>query len=126
MEDYLGDADNMDNPILPASMGISDPLLSTLIQELAGLQTEYYSSGVGERNPLQGQLELRIRNSKKAILLRKSLSHHVKLLKIEMVNSFIWKFIVATIVSIGVTPQLAFSRLLYTELIQFVFVLCIK
>jgi tyrosine-protein kinase Etk/Wzc len=67
LEEYLGDEDNMDNPILPSSMGITDPLLSTTIQELAGLQTEYYSSGVGDRNPIHAQLELRIRNTKRSI-----------------------------------------------------------
>ncbi len=67
LEEYLSKEENTDNPILPASMGVSDPLLSNLIQELAGLQTEFYNSGVGSRNPMQSQLELRIRNTKRNI-----------------------------------------------------------
>lgn len=64
---YLQQEKNEEMAIAPASMGIEDPLLGSLMQELAGLQAEYFSSGVGERNPLQGQLELRIRNTKQSI-----------------------------------------------------------
>ena len=53
--------------IAPAIMGINDPNLEGLMQELTALQAEYFSSGVGERNPLQSQTELRIRNTKQSI-----------------------------------------------------------
>jgi len=67
LDGYMAKEENDEAPISPSSMGIEDPLLATHMQELAGLQAEYFSAGVGERNPLQGQLELRIRNSKKSI-----------------------------------------------------------
>jgi capsular exopolysaccharide synthesis family protein len=67
LDDYMAQEENETAPIAPSSMGIEDPLLATHMQELAGLQAEYFSAGVGERNPLQGQLELRIRNSKNSI-----------------------------------------------------------
>lgn len=67
LAEYLVNEDVEEVPIAPASMGIDDPLLSTLMQDLASLQAEYFSSGVGTRNPLQAQLELRIRNTKQSI-----------------------------------------------------------
>ncbi|MCK5691827.1 MAG: polysaccharide biosynthesis tyrosine autokinase [Bacteroidales bacterium] len=67
LEEYLSKDDNNKAPIAPASMGIVDPLLANLMQELAGLQAEYFSKVAGERNPLQGQLEMRIRNTKNSI-----------------------------------------------------------
>lgn len=67
LNEYLSREDNDEAPIAPASMGIEDPLLANLMQELAGLQAEYFSNAVKERNPLQAQLELRIRNTKQSI-----------------------------------------------------------
>ena len=67
LNDYLSEENNENRPVAPASMGIEDPNLTNLIQEYSGLQAEYFSSGVGERNPLQGQLEMRIRNIKQSI-----------------------------------------------------------
>jgi tyrosine-protein kinase Etk/Wzc len=67
LDEYLTDEANENAPISPSSMGIEDPQIAIHMQELAGLQAEYFSSGVGERNPLQGQLELRIRNTKQSI-----------------------------------------------------------
>lgn len=67
LDRYLSQEGNDKRPIAPASMGIQDPNLNNLIQELSGLQAEYYSSGAGDRNPFQGQLELRIRSTKQSI-----------------------------------------------------------
>jgi capsular exopolysaccharide synthesis family protein len=67
LEEYLSEDNIKNNPIAPASMGITDPNLTNLIQEFSSLQAEYFSSGVGERNPMQGQLEMRIRNIKRSI-----------------------------------------------------------
>lgn len=67
LSEYLANEDVEEVPIAPATMGIDDPLLSILMQDLASLQAEYFSSGVGARNPLQAQLELRIRNTKQSI-----------------------------------------------------------
>jgi capsular exopolysaccharide synthesis family protein len=67
LENYLSSEDNEKAPVAPASMGIEDPLLANLLQELAALQAEYFSNAVGDRNPLQAQLELRIKNTKQSI-----------------------------------------------------------
>ncbi len=67
LEEYLSSDDNDKTPISPSSMGIEDPNLANLMQELAGLQAQYFSNSVGERNPMQAQLELRIRNTKLGI-----------------------------------------------------------
>ena len=76
LDNYLAEEGNSSAPISPASMGIEDPQLAIHMQELAGLQAEYFSGGVGERNPLQGQTELRIRNSKQSI--RETLSNIIR------------------------------------------------
>lgn len=67
LEDYLSKEGNENAPIAPASMGISDLQLTGLMQELLAAQAEYFGSGVGDRNPLQGQLEIRMKNTKKNI-----------------------------------------------------------
>ena len=72
LDKYLADDGTETAPVSPSSMGIEDPQLAIHMQELAGLQAEYFSRGVGERNPLQGQLQLRIRNTKQS--MRETLS----------------------------------------------------
>jgi len=67
LNNYLDKEETHETPIAPASMGIEDPLLATLIQDLSALQTEYYSGGVGEKNPLQAQLALKIWNTKQSL-----------------------------------------------------------
>lgn len=67
LDEYLSKEDYDQAPMAPATMGITDPLLTNLMQELAGLQAEYFSKVAGERNPLQGQLEMRIRNTQGSI-----------------------------------------------------------
>jgi capsular exopolysaccharide synthesis family protein len=67
LDDYLTDETIKNNPIAPASMGIADPNLTVLIQEFSSLQADFFSTGVGERNPMQGQLEMRIQNVKRSI-----------------------------------------------------------
>jgi tyrosine-protein kinase Etk/Wzc len=64
---YLAEANNQEAPLSPSAMGIEDPVITVQMQELAGLQAELFSGGVGDRNPLQAQLELRIRNTKQSI-----------------------------------------------------------
>jgi capsular exopolysaccharide synthesis family protein len=68
LNNYMTQDNNRNSPIAPASMGITDPNLTSLIQELSSLQAEFFSSGVGERNPMQGQLQMKIRNTKTSII----------------------------------------------------------
>jgi capsular exopolysaccharide synthesis family protein len=69
--DYLADYLNKDVsgeiPIIPITMGITDPSLTRLVDELAALQAQLSSAGAGEMNPLQRNLEQRIRNAKEAL-----------------------------------------------------------
>jgi tyrosine-protein kinase Etk/Wzc len=54
-------------PIAPATIGIVDPGLSKLVSDLADLQGQYYSKGMGDKNPMQSQYALRIKNIKEAL-----------------------------------------------------------
>jgi len=67
LDDYLSKENNQEIPISPSTMSIEDPMLNSLMHDLAGLQAEFSGSGVGERNPLQAQLELRIQNTKQSL-----------------------------------------------------------
>ncbi len=48
-------------------MGITDPGLTRLVEELAELQGQLSTTGAGEMNPLQRNLEQRIRTTKDAL-----------------------------------------------------------
>lgn len=67
LTNYLSNEAAQEVAIAPASMGIDDPLLATLMQQLAEMQSEYYGGGVGEKNPLQAQLAIRIKNTKSSL-----------------------------------------------------------
>lgn len=66
--DYLADYLNKDMlgeiPIVPITMGINDPGLTRLVDELAEFQGQLASRGAGELNPLQRNLEQRVRAAK--------------------------------------------------------------
>lgn len=69
--DYLADYLNKDVtgeiPIVPITMGITDPGLTRLVEELAGLQQQMSTRGAGEMNPLQRNLEQRVQSTKAAV-----------------------------------------------------------
>jgi len=69
--DYLADYLSKDNtgelPIVPITMGITDPGLTRLVDELTEMQGQLSTKGAGELNPLQRNLELRIRSTKDAL-----------------------------------------------------------
>ncbi len=67
LTEYLSKESTLENPIAPSSMGIEDPLLATLLQELVTLQNEFYSGSFGEKNPLQAQLALKISNTRESL-----------------------------------------------------------
>src|SRR4030042_5392622 len=54
-------------PIAPATMGITDPGLTRLVADLAELQGQLYSKSMGEKNPLQSQLDQRDRTTHEAL-----------------------------------------------------------
>jgi len=69
--DYLADYLNKDAtgeiPLVPITMGINDPGLTRIVEELAELQRQLSTRGAGEMNPLQRNLEQRIRTTKSSL-----------------------------------------------------------
>lgn len=67
LSDYLSKDESGEIPIIPITMGITDPGLTRLVEELADLQGQLSARGAGEMNPLQRNLEQRVRNAKDAL-----------------------------------------------------------
>lgn len=67
LADYLNKNTSGEVPIIPITMGITDPGLTRLVEELAELQGQLSVRGAGEMNPLQRNLEMRVRASKEAL-----------------------------------------------------------
>ncbi len=67
LSDYLSKEESGEIPIIPITMGITDPGLTRLVEELADLQAQLSGRGAGEMNPLQRNLEQRVRNAKDAL-----------------------------------------------------------
>lgn len=67
LAEYLNMATSGEAPIIPITMGITDPGLTRLVAELADLQTQLSSKGAGEKNPMQTLLLQRINSSKNAL-----------------------------------------------------------
>lgn len=64
LADYLKKDDTRELPMVPISMGIEDPGLTTLVTELADLQSQLAGQGGGEKNPLQTLLSQRFKSKK--------------------------------------------------------------
>jgi len=67
LSDYLSKDASGEMPIVPITMGISDPGLTRLVEELATLQGQLSTTGAGGMNPLQRNLEQRVSSSKDAL-----------------------------------------------------------
>jgi tyrosine-protein kinase Etk/Wzc len=67
--DYLAKNDNFSNMIIPASLGIQDPLLNNLMSELISAQAQRSNliENNQEKNPLVPKLSIQIENTKKTI-----------------------------------------------------------
>ena len=72
LSEYLAKNESNEVPLIPITMGISDPGLTRLVEELAELQGQMSSRGAGELNPLQRNLEQRIQSTK--VSLRETLN----------------------------------------------------
>jgi len=68
LADYLAKDVAQELPIVPISMGINDPGLTRLVENLAELQGQLLNEGIGEMNPMQNLLQQRIRSTKDALL----------------------------------------------------------
>ena len=67
LAEYLAKDASGEMPIIPITMGITDPGLTRLVEELAELQGQISARGAGEMNPLQRNIEQRIRTTKDAL-----------------------------------------------------------
>jgi len=67
LADYLAKDATGEVPIVPITMGITDPGLTRIVEELAELQGQLTLTGAGERNPLQRNLEQRVRSAKSTL-----------------------------------------------------------
>lgn len=67
LADYLTKDASGEMPIIPITMGINDAGLTRLVDELASLQGQLAFTGAGELNPLQRNLEQRVRSTKDAL-----------------------------------------------------------
>lgn len=67
LADYLNKNESGEIPIVPMTMGINDPGLTRLVDELAELQGQMATRGAGELNPLQRNLEQRINTAKASL-----------------------------------------------------------
>jgi tyrosine-protein kinase Etk/Wzc len=69
VSDYLVKNDNFSNMIVPASLGIQDPLLNNLMSELIAAQAQRSNliENNQEKNPLVQKLSIQIENVKKTI-----------------------------------------------------------
>lgn len=125
LDGYLSKQNNQEIPISPATMGIEDPLLARLMQELAALQSEYFSSGVGEKNPLQAQLELKISNTKQSIRetlqgikLANSMALEENKHQIETLNAQATRLPEKERQLLGIERKFNLNNILYTFLLQ--------
>jgi len=67
LADYLSKDLSGEMPIVPVTMGITDPTLTRLVDELTVQQGQLTSRGAGQLNPLQRNLEQRVRTTKDAL-----------------------------------------------------------
>lgn len=68
LADYLAKDIVGELPLVPITMGITDPGLTRLVTELADLQGQLTAKSTGEKNPLQNLLAQKVRNTKEALL----------------------------------------------------------
>jgi len=67
LAEYLAKEETGEIPIIPMTMGITDPGLTRLVEELAELQSQLSLRGAGEMNPLQRNLEQRVYSAKASL-----------------------------------------------------------
>ena len=68
LADYLAKDVSKEVPIVPITMGITDPGLTRLVEELAGLQQQMLNTGGGDMNPIQNLAAQKVKNTKAALL----------------------------------------------------------
>lgn len=94
LKDYVVSKDSVDNIIAPSTIGISDPLLNILVQELISLHNERSKLLVSstEENPYFKVLNTKIKNTKKSLLENVQNIINSSKLKIENIDKQIAAF----------------------------------
>lgn len=125
LADYLAKDITGAVPIVPITMGITDPGLTRLVTELAELQEQLSSRGGGEMNPLQNLLAQRVRSTKEALVetlngLRRanSLARHENEQQINTVNSQASALPVTERQLLGIERKFRLNDELYTFLLE--------
>lgn len=125
LNDYLSKEESGEIPIIPITMGISDPGLTRLVEELADLQGQLSARGEGGMNPMQRSLVQRIRNAKDALRetlngLRRanSLARSDNQLQINRANSQASSLPVTERQLLGIERKFTLNNELYTYLLE--------
>jgi tyrosine-protein kinase Etk/Wzc len=125
LADYLAKEVSREVPIVPITMGITDPGLTKLVTDLADLQQQLLNRGAGEMNPLQGLLSQRVRSTKEALVetlngLRRanSLARSENQDQINKVNSQASALPVTERQLLGIERKFKLNDQLYTFLLE--------
>jgi tyrosine-protein kinase Etk/Wzc len=125
LADYLAKNVSREVPIVPITMGITDPGLTKLVTDLADLQQQLLNKGAGEMNPIQGLLAQRVRSTKEALVetlngLRRanSLARSENQEQINKVNSQASALPVTERQLLGIERKFKLNDQLYTFLLE--------
>jgi tyrosine-protein kinase Etk/Wzc len=125
LADYLAKDASGEAPIVPITMGITDPGLTRLVTELTDLQAQLSDRGAGEMNPLQNILLQRIRSTKDALFetlngLRRanSLSRSDNQEQINKINGQASALPITERQLLGIERKFALNNELYTWLLR--------
>lgn len=125
LADYLAKDVSGELPIVPITMGITDPGLTRLVTELADLQGQLSAKRTGELNPLQNLLVQRVNSTKDALLetlngLRRanSLARSENQDQINRVNSQASALPVTERQLLGIERKFRLNNEMYTFLLQ--------
>lgn len=123
--DYLSKDASGEAPIIPITMGITDPGLTRIVEELAELQGQLSTRGAGEMNPLQRNLEQRVRTAKSSLRetlngLRRanSLARSENQEQINKANSQASSLPVTERLLLGIERKFELNNELYTFLLE--------
>jgi tyrosine-protein kinase Etk/Wzc len=125
LADYLAKDVSKEVPIIPITMGITDPGLTRLVTDLAELQQQLLNKGAGDMNPLQGLLAQKFRGTKEALVetlngLRRanSLARSENQEQINKVNSQASTLPVTERQLLGIERKFKLNDQLYTFLLE--------
>ena len=125
LAEYLSKENTGEVPIAPATMGITDPGLTKLVSDLADLHGQLYSKSLGDKNPLQNQLMIRVRNTKEALqetlrglMNATNLARNENLAQIRTVNAQATALPVTERQLLGIERKFKLNDALFTFLLE--------